>query len=219
MSAVNRQQRGTRRVPRVPKERSRPPRSRNQTYRGRRSASGPLSSEFGIPTHVDSRGREYRPLKNTVYGDIVELACRVVGPGGRLRRPRGTAPGFPRSRSGGPWNPKFPVLDQELQLFRLSDQVLCFGRVEQVWARPHGGITARIVLHDPGLQCHNHPVSDPSRYASWVGGGSQRSRRDRSLASGSFLPPAAAAVDDSEISSNEDREAAGGADESPPESF
>jgi len=198
-------------------QRRRPLRSRNRTYAGRRSASGPLSSEFGIPTHVDSRGREYRPLKTTVYGEIVELACRVVGPGGRLRRPRGSAPRFPRSRSGGPRNPKFPVLEQELQLFRLADQVLCFGRVEQVWARPHGGITARIVLHDPGLQCHSRPVSDPSRYASWVGGSRFPQRSRRPLPSDSFLT-----AEERGISSNEDLE--DGADEASfpapsPESF
>lgn len=140
----------------------------NRTYWGRRAYSGPLSSEFGVPTHVDAKGREYNALARNAYGEITELACRVVGPKGSLRRPAGSEPAFPRSRMGGNWNPRFPTVDQDLVLFRLRDQVLCFGTVDAVWDRPQGGITARIVLKDP-LECQSRPVADPSRYRSWLG--------------------------------------------------
>lgn len=147
-----------------------------QRYTARRAGSGPAYGQFGMPTHVDRRGREYRPTE-----DPTILLCRH-----RIRRrtPRqrrrgtplggrtGAPPGLPGSRTGGQWTPRWPQPGDDLVLFRVRDQVLEAGKVESVFTMPRSS-TTQITLTNAGLYMASEgggPVSDPAPYLAWISG-------------------------------------------------
>lgn len=141
-------------------------------YRALRLASGPTTGQFGIRTHVDERGREYHVIPKT---GRKELACRIVAPlrdtaasTATTTGPADSVGGQQRwlSRTGGPWRPTWPGIDLDLVLFRIRDQVLERGVVDQVWAMPRS-TTARVILKDP-LYAETGPVSDPGPYLHWI---------------------------------------------------
>ena len=126
-------------------------------YRSRRLASGPTTGPFGVRTHVDKQGREYRVIPGS---SRQEMACRIV-----MYPQPGEQTGL-LSRTGSPWAPRWPSVGSQLVLFRISDQVLEQGTVESVWAMRYG-ITARIVLRE-ALVSLGPPVQDPRPYLTWI---------------------------------------------------
>ena len=149
------------------------PRDRDESadYWRKRWASGPTTGDFGIPTHVDSMGRQYRTDDHEDNEDTAtQWICRVV----RKRPRKKTKNIYPRprlSRAGGQWSPKWPLLDQKLVLFRLSDQKLGEAYVKKVFAMPVG-VTARIVLKKPLNYIENNDdagaLINTSEYLDWV---------------------------------------------------
>lgn len=146
----------------------------NSTQRGRRAGSGPRYGRFGVPTHVDRRGREYR---RSGPGQPNELLCRNPIRRRSVRQRRlgtpiggsGAPPGAPGSRSGGQWLPRWPQPGDRLLLFDFRRQRLEAGRVQAVWAVPRSS-TARIELVEPLYMASpgGSPLSDPRPYMAWL---------------------------------------------------
>ena len=166
---------------------------RNLRQQGtQRASSGPNYSAFGkleADVYIDASGREYLVANLSRHGQAAKpsrpghqvLFSRIpIRRRSKAARRKGTpiggantSTGAVASRSGGNWMPRWPLLGQELTLFRLRDQVLAHGTVYSVLTVPRSA-TARIELKaDLYMSAAGETVADPSIFLRWiVGGGS-----------------------------------------------
>lgn len=184
---------------------------RNARHQGMRASSGPNYSAFGklnADVYIDAKGREYVVANASQHGQAAKpslpghgvLFSRIpIRRRSKAARRKGTpiggantSAGAVASRSGGPWMPRWPLLGQELTLFRLRDQVLARGTVYSVLTMPRSA-TARIELKADLYvsTAENETVADPSIFLRWLGGGGGGMTR---LGSGTNVPSDPSAV-------------------------
>ena len=178
---------------------------RNARHQGtaRRASSGPNYSAFGklqADVYIDDKGREYVVANLSRHGQAATpsqpghqvLFSRIpIRRRSQAARRKGTpiggantSAGAVASRSGGNWMPRWPMLGQDLTLFRIRDQVLARGTVYSVLTLPRSA-TARIELkadlYVSAAENDGEPMADPSIFLRWIvgaaaGGGGGRVR-------------------------------------------
>lgn len=141
----------TRRDTPIPSRRRRPEKG-NATHEGRR-AFIPSYGDFGTPTHIDDQGREYRRSSRSKTELFARIPIRRRTAAERAEHTTigGNAHSEDRvrrsSRSGGPWNPRWPQIGDWINLRDLRTYSVESVVVVALFSMPNSA-TAHLVVKE-----------------------------------------------------------------------